>query len=288
VQKGNHDDAGIHNAMGKGFLAEPANTLDVLFAGDSEAFSAFCPLRLWENQGITSYVCSGGNMMVYQCYSYTGRVFQTQSPKVVVLETNTLYRTFTGAQLMGHFLEERFPYLRYHDRWKNLQPGDFTDDVEFTDTLRDKGYYYQPKTTVTDTEGYMAPSDEVEPVPLASRGYVRRLRDLCREHGATLILVSTPSPTNWSIYYHNGVAQMAQELDIPYMDMNLMPQEVPIDWSRDSYDKGDHLNYGGACKVTDYLGEWFRETGLFEDKRENPEYAAWQEDLADFYNAIDN
>lgn len=288
VPKNNSGTAGIHNPQAKGFLAEPEDTLDVLFVGDSEAYSAFIPLQLWENYGITSYVCSSGDQMIYQCYSYVDRAFDTQSPKAVVLETNTLYRPFTLAQLMGHWAEEAFPYLRYHDRWKNLQPGDFTGNVEFTHSVPNKGYYYKTETTVTDTEGYMAPSDEAEPVNLVSGAYVRRLRDFCREQGAQLILVSTPSPTNWSSYYHNGVAQLAQELDIPYIDMNLMPREVPIDWSCESYDGGDHLNYSGAGKVTHYMGQYLWETGLFEDKRENPEYAAWQEALAAFRDSMDN
>lgn len=286
VPKNNTEDAGIHAHEAKGFLGEDAESLDVLFVGDSEALCSFVPLRIWEEYGIPSYVCAGGDQMIYQCLSYVERFFESQSPKIVLLETNTLYRPYTLADILGHHAQEALPYLRYHDRWKNLRPGDFGSPVEFTATVRDKGYNYRSETSFTDTEGYMAPSEETDPVPLVSQIYVNRILEICRENGARLILVSTPSPTNWSSYYHNGVAQMAEELGVTYLDLNLMPQEVPIDWTKESFDSGDHLNYDGACKVSDYLGQYLQDTGLFEDKRTQEAYASWNKDLESFYREI--
>lgn len=281
--KDNTGGAGIHEVNAKGFLGEPEDTIDVLILGDSEAYSGYIPLRIWENYGITSYVCSTGDQMLYQSYSYLEWVLRSQSPKVVVLETNAFYREFTAAQMLGHIAEEQFPYLRYHDRWKDLKLSDLQPQVTYTNTQRDKGYLYFTKVVPADTTGYMAPSEESQPVPLLNRTYVEWIRDLCRQEGLQLILVSTPSPTNWSSYYHNGVAELARELELDYLDMNLMQQEIPIDWSRDSYDGGDHLNYSGACKVTDHMGALLWETGLFADKREDPRYEQWHQAVNRFY-----
>ena len=282
VPKDNSGSAGIHVPNAKGFLGEPEDTLDVLFLGDSEAYSSFIPLQIWEAYGITSYVCSNGDQMVYECSSFLRWFLKDQSPKAVVLETNTLYRPYTLPQLMRHTGEELLPYLRYHDRWKGLRPEDFGNPVEFTRTVNNKGYLYFTETSVTDTEGYMAFSREAEPVPRLSAVFVRQMHRMCAEKGSRLILVSAPSPTNWNYYYHNGVQLLAEELDIPYVDMNLIPEEIPIDWSCESYDSGDHLNYGGACKVTDYMGQYLWDTGLFCDKREDPQYGSWNQALASF------
>lgn len=288
VPKNNLEEAGIHNARGKGFLGEAPQSLDVLFVGDSEAYCSFVPLRIWDRQGITSYVCADGDQMIYQCFSFVERIFENQSPKIVVLETNTLYRPFSVADMLGHHSQELLPYLRYHDRWKNLQPEDLGGKVEFTGTVRDRGYYYRTETSHTDTAGYMAPSEEVDPVPMMSQVYVNQILTLCEEKGARLILVSVPSPTNWSSYYHNGVEAMAQELGVTYIDLNLMSEEVPIDWNCESFDSGDHLNYDGAVKVSDYLGKYLWDTGKFQDKRGMEQYGHWQEDLEAFYKEIDN
>ena len=282
VPKDNSGGAGIHVPNAKGFLGEPADTLDVLFLGDSEAYSSFIPLEIWEEYGITSYVCSNGDQMIYECASYLQWFLKNQSPKVVVLETNTLYRSYTLAQLLRHGCEERLPYLRYHDRWKWLRMEDLGSPVEFTRIVPNKGYLYFTESTVTGMEGYMAYSDEVDPVPYLSTIFVKQMENVCREQGIQLILVSAPSPTNWNYYYHNGVQALAQELKLPYIDMNLMPVEIPIDWNCESYDGGDHLNYGGACKVTAYMGKYLWDTGLFTDKRELASYSDWNAAAAAF------
>ena len=123
-------------------------------------------------------------------------------------------------------------------------------------------------------------------MPLISQWYLRAFDRFCEERGVALILVSTPSTTNWDYYYHNGVTIMAEALDIPYIDMNLMSQEIPIDWQTDNYDGGDHLNYYGATKVTSYMGEYLHNTGLFTDKRGDAAFQQWDLALADFNSRI--
>ena len=95
-----------------------------------------------------------------------------------------------------------------------------------------------------------------------SLNLLRRIARICREHDAELILISTPSTVNWNMKRHNRVQKLADKLGATYIDMNLLADEIPIDWSVDSYDAGDHLNYTGAVKATAYLGKYLSEAGL--------------------------
>lgn len=206
---------------------------------------------------------------------------------VLFLETNAFYREFTLDQMLSHTLEEQFRFLRYHDRWKDLTPEDFGDEPEFSHRVEAKGYRYFDKAVEADTAGYMTVTDEAKTVPMLNALYVRLNGKLCAQRGVNLVFVSTPSPTNLNYDYHNRVALLTEELGVAYLDMNVMTDQIPVDWKQDSYDGGDHLNYYGACKVTDYIGEFVVTMDGLTDKREHPHYEIWQEDLKQFHKTVE-
>ncbi|EKC70166.1 hypothetical protein LEA_07921 [human gut metagenome] len=47
---------------------------------------------------------------------------------------------------------------------------------------------------------------------------------------------------------HNSTQALADKLQIPFIDFNTMSDQVSINWSTDTRDQGDHLNYFGAKK----------------------------------------
>ena len=64
-----------------------------------------------------------------------------------------------------------------------------------------------------------------------------------------------------------------------------MQKEVPIDWSLDTRDKGDHLNQTGAEKVTRFMGGYLAGTGLLKNHTGDSRYAKWDE-VSDRFAAI--
>ena len=286
--KDNSTQAGIHDDHAKGFLAEPENSIDVLILGDSEVYYCVIPLQIWEEHGIASYSCGTSDQKLYQAEDFLRRALESQSPKIVLLETNIFYRDHSTLDVIPHRVEELFPLIRYHDRWKKLQLADFTDPIHFSTIIRSKGYIYNTDVLPADDSSYMIPSDDIAPIPSKNIRHVENIHAYCREHGAELVLFSSPSTINWSWVRHNAVAQLAQQLEVEYIDMNLLTEEIPIDWQTDTQDHGDHINYGGAQKVSAYLGKYLAGRDLFEDKRTMPEYSAWNEALADFHSEIAN
>lgn len=284
--KDNSSKSGLHELLASGLLAEPEQTLDVVFLGDSEAYCAFMPLGLWEKTGITSYVCSTVDQKPYETEHYLKNAFREQSPKIVIVETNVFYRSFPKTELISYQAEELSPLLRYHDRWKSLKMADWFSNPDYTHVQEEKGFYYSIKIKPANAKRYMKPSRDLDPIPGSNSAYIKSFRDYCAERGAQLILVSSPSTENWDYKRHNAMEAAAQELGIPYLDMNLMTEEIPIDWKTDTRDKGDHLNYYGAVKVTDYLCGYLTETGLFTDKRNNPDFADWNEYLNAFREVL--
>lgn len=273
----------LEDPLTNGVLAERKNTVDVLFLGDSECYSTFIPLKIWNDHGITSYVCGTTEQVLSFSYELLTKAEKKQNPKTVVLETNTVFREVTNTKAFINKAEGLFSVFKYHDRWKNLQPKSWQINENKIYDERSKGYLFNTIVNAASTQGYMTPTDEKETIPTDNVKYVKKIRDYCRKNGAELVLVSVPSTKNWNYAKHNAIAELSENLGIEYVDMNTMQKEIPIDWKNETRDKGDHLNYYGAVKATSYMGKYLEASGLFKNKKNDPEYAEWNRFAADFY-----
>lgn len=270
--------AQMHEKEAAGILAEPENTLDTVVLGDSEVMCFFLPHKLWQDYGITGYGCGTVDQQLFQAEEYLSYALKSQRPKLIFLETNILYRRMNRLDGVVYRLEQYLPVFRYHDRWKDLQ--DPFSPVQYGDPTVSKGYDFHPETEPADISEYMTPSDDLFPIPSASVSAVKRIAARCQEEGTELILISSPSPANWNMPRHNAVAAMAEELGLRYLDMNLL--DIGLDWQKDTMDGGDHLNFDGAKKAARWLGGFLTDTGLFQDKRQNPAYSGWHDAVSRF------
>lgn len=280
--KDNTVEAGMERVQANGILGEPPDTIDVLILGNSEAHTAFSPMLLWKQTGYTSYTCGTDAQVLPYSKTMLKRALEKQKPKVVILEALNLYHNMTAGDMYLEELSDRLPVFRYHDRWKRLSQRDFTGPVETTGRNLYKGHV--PKMKVDPWEGgdYMAPTGVPARIARTNRLYVQWIQKICQDHGAQLILVSAPSPANWSDARGLGAAAFAGELGCPYLDLNREQAALGLDWSKDTYDKGDHLNNAGATKVTRRLGEYLQALGILTDHRGDPRFSDWDALLKDY------
>lgn len=287
MPKNNMSEFGMEEAQANGILGEKENTIDVLVLGDSESYSAITPMQIWKDAGYTAYVCGTSAQSLNYTSVLLRRAFEKQQPKVVILETNAIYRKISSNQAVGTELANYFSVFQYHNRWKSLGLHDFTGKAKFTWTDDYKGYRYRTKVDPARQKEYMKPTDKVAEIPALNIQYVREMKQFCDENGSRLVLVSTPSTVNWNFQRHNGIQKLANDIGCEYMDLNLMNDRIQIDWSKDTRDKGDHLNHFGAVKVSRFLSEYLKETGLLTDHREDPAYAKWNDSLKKYETAVE-
>ena len=285
--KRNTEAYGMEDMRANGILTEPENTIDVLFLGDSVSYCSIMPLHIWSEYGITSYVCATSQQELYYTKEFLKKAFATQSPKIVFLGTSVLFQEFEHKENARMMIEKAFPVFRYHDRWKEAgKMPEFASGmkVDYVHQIRDKGYYFSLASEAIDVGDYTAETESIEWIPDICRESLWQIKDFCEKNNAELILLSEPNAAGaWAPYRHNAVDILAWELEIPYIDLNYMQEEVPIDWSKDSFDAGDHLNYYGAKKVSSYLGKYLNELGTFEDKRKDTQYQSWNQFQESFY-----
>lgn len=274
--------SGMLDWRAKAVLAEPTDSLDALFLGDSEVHCAFSPMYIWERHGFTSYNCGTSMQTLKYSESFLHDTFEKHSPKVVFLETDRIYKSPILWGWVTSELIPTFSVLTYHNRWKTMDASEVGAERNYTHVCDFKGYTFSSDVKAADASRYMQATDKSEYVNLINRGYVKRMKEFCEAHGAKFVLVSTPSTTNWNMRKHNGIVKLANDLGVEFLDFNVMTEEVPIDWTTDTRDGGDHLNDSGAEKVSAYIGNYLASTGLFADKRTNAEYSAWNEYLEAF------
>ena len=73
------------------YLSDPKNTTDIVCLGSSDMWSGFVPTYLWEKYGFTSVVSSFSHQSVAQAQVMLDSIRKVQSPKLVILEIDTLY-----------------------------------------------------------------------------------------------------------------------------------------------------------------------------------------------------
>ena len=250
--------------------AEPDNSLDIIFYGDSESYSSFSPNHLYSKFGYTSFCSGSAAQKVCDTYVLLTEAFKTQSPKVIVLETNCLYRDIKqknkDSDLVMDFLTDSLPVFSNHSSWK-IFLRQFLPKGHEERRRKQKGFVVR-KTTKPYTGGsYMKNTKKSKGISADNITYLDKIAALCEENNAELLLVSTPSPKNWNYKKHNGVQSWADSHNITYIDLNL-EEKITINWKKDTKDGGDHLNYNGAKKVTEYMGAYFRENYDLTDHRE--------------------
>ncbi len=219
---------------------------------------------MWGESGFASRVIASHGQRLPYSYTLLREALDTSSPRVVVIETNSVYSSFSTLDPSLRFLQDHVPIFEYHDRWKRI----LTHDLAKSDNSRAylRGF-------VVNTGG-------------ATQEYLRLMVDYCRAHGATPVLVSTPSTVNWSTPRHNGIARLSRRMRVDYIDLNRGRHKVDIDWRWDTRDRGDHLNLSGATKVSRELSALLSRRYGLPDHRGDPTYATWEEDLDRYRAAV--
>lgn len=297
-----------------------AGNNDVVFVGDCEVYENFSPITMWEKYGITSFIRGSAQQMIWQSYYLMEETFRYETPKVMVFNVlsmkydtpkstgdddqreaynrmtldgmrfsmskwNSIQASMTDAERAweGEY-SYLFPLLRYHDRWSELSEEDFR--YLFTkDQVSDNGYLMQ-----TAVKPYTAPYSSA---PLAdytfgenSYYYLDKMVELCKAHGTQLVLVKAPSmyPVWWD-EWDQQMVEYAQKNDLLYINLLEKTEEIGIDWSRDTYDAGLHLNVYGAEKLADYFGKILAEQCGVPDRRGDAKIAAqWEIKVTDYYD----
>lgn len=272
-----------------GIAKEPQNTIDYLVIGDSEASCSISPLEIWKTYGFTGYNCGIPAQKLGDTYYLLENLLQNQSPKLILLETNSSCQRSSWIQEFQGFVnsvtKDNIPIYKYHDRWKNFDFSTLKSIMpkeESTDENTFKGFRYVTTVAPYTKGDYAKETKSITNIQAVELYYLNKIITLCEEKNIQLILFCAPTPISWSYSKHNSIAGFAKKNTLPFIDFNLLTEELNIDWSHDTRDKGDHLNFYGAQKITAYIGAFLSNQSGLADHRGKEEYAKWDDALNEY------
>ncbi len=287
--KNNTVESGMNNPVAHGFLSEAKNSIDIAVIGNSDAYSGFSPMELWNAYGYTSYVSGEGRQSVAESYAILSNILTVQSPKVVILETDEFFTKSTfivsTARIVNARLGSPFSIFRYHDRWKTVQYGELFKKPNYTARNFAKGQWLSNDVKPYKGREYMVPTDQEESLSLSVVTSLNTFVKACRDNDIELILLELPSKTSWNYLRHNAVQHYAEENHLPFLDLNLDRDRFAFNWETDTRDKGNHLNIRGARKTTLFIGKYLAAHTSLPDHRGDSAYDLWNQDFQDYAKA---
>jgi len=267
-----------------GFYGEPKDSIDYVVLGDSNTAEGISPLEAWKAYGYTGYVCGEPYQTICGVYHLLKEVLSCQSPKLVVFETDMFFAK-NGMEEVNNAISNQissvFPVERYHNHWKHLAYKDFISKTDYSWKHTTKGYKLQMDTTPFTYDKYMEETDQTAIINTTSIFYFNKLISLCKKNDISIFLLGVPCATSWDYAKHNAVSSLCAKKGLVFLDLNteVKNSTFSFDWNTDSRDGGNHLNYYGAKKVSQYLADYFKQNYQLPDHRNDKSFSGWNEDL---------
>lgn len=271
----------------KEFYLQDKNEIQVIGFGTSHIVHCLSPMRMYDNYGITSFVCGAPNQMIETAYYVLDDVYKRQKPEVIILDTGNFFYSdgsriaknravleqmilsenkFMLSHALACYTNDEykntisylFPFVTYHSRWKELTRDDlFLFEYNGMTKGQTIGNQIYTKEIYKNT---FLPDDtsdiEAQTITDRNKEYIVKFKELCDKNGSRLIFISTPSK-KWDYSKEKAIVELSEELGIEYINLFLEDGSI-LEYDRDMNDE-NHVNTRGAEKVTDYLAKYLIE-----------------------------
>lgn len=288
--KDNTAEGGIVNPNANGFFSEPKDSIDIAVVGNSDAYSGFSPLELWNEYGYTSYVSAEGHQTVAQSYSQLKKIMKCHSVKLIILETDGFFTKSkiveSTAKLINASMGSSFLVFQYHDRWKKVKLRELLKAPDYTAHCTAKGQWLSNEVKGYMGGEYMVKTDKREEIPFSTKTSLDMLVKMCRENEVKLLFLELPSQSSWNYKRHNAVKDYADENGITFLDLNIDRESFGFDWKTDTRDGGNHLNNRGARKTTLFIGKYLNENYSLSDHRGDDRFKQWNSDYKEYLEKV--
>lgn len=298
------------------FYTLPDNTVDYLILGNSTAYRSINPTLIYAATGIAGYSLGGPSQRSDMSYYWLREALKTQSPSIVFLDVTSLTRsghapsaditkTIVPMKLSMNkieailncktnsqtFAELMVPMIQFHSRWTSLTKNDWTVGntpdyfmnggyVDFVVRLNTgKSERMSKYDTIKLENGEYTVHEASIEISQRHKYYFEQILKLCEENNIELIPIKAPT-MGWSKEYSEVTRFLLNEYGLELLDLT-DDTLVQLRWDKDTGDVGNHVNYWGNSKTSDYLVGFLEEKGL-PDHRGQREYEHWDRSVQNY------
>ena len=155
---------------------------------------------------------------------------------------------------------------------------------EIKEYVREKGYHFS--NTVVHNEVNNEPQRN-RTIRKFNRMRLDDFREVCAENDMQILFIEIPTLTSWSEAKSKAITKYTDKYGINYIDLNQHIEEMGLDWDTDSRDNGDHLNYYGAKKTTEYLCKYIMENYELPNHKGDEKYQSWDDYYQEYLEYVE-
>ena len=310
------------------YAAQPSNSIDVLYFGSSEMLTGIEPVVLYEEEGITGYNFSISRRSAVANYFSLLYTLKYQTPQLVVCDFSCMYddnlpdkvedvyrrmvectpdkdlksqmiKTICDLDPDQSYLSWRFPLLRYHSMWSELEEANFTKDYVYSETYPQycKGAYwfdqdYEGDTTEVKPELWEYDEPETsDAFSEISIEYYDMFIEECYNRGIKVVALLPPKISAAQSYAARLDAQKKyfDERNVYCLNYNTYDEFNRIGLSLDrDYADSAHLNVDGSIRFSKILAKDLKKSFDLTDHRGDESYIDnWDDSVREFKEKID-
>lgn len=290
------------------------DSVDILCVGSSHMGYGINPIQMFEDRGYAAYSIWCGSQAPWQSYYYIKQACKYQNPDIIIYDVYTVgsrdESEYKDYQTVENMLDTplsvdkieavmesaadsklsillRFPYI-----YDEYDPEIGLSSVKFYGVYSPSmGYMYKDSVIdkVEDADYVnLRKVTEIKQISPKNEKYLRKIIGYCQENGIDIVLVNAPCPMidEEGQARFNYISDIASKCNVPYIDGNLVLDEIGIDWSTDLQGTDGHINHSGITKFTIYVENFVEENYSIPDRRGDDRYRVYEDGIKWLENEI--
>ncbi len=291
------------------FYDEPADSLDIMYLGSSNAYNHFNAVLAFHEYGFTTGLLSSDSQPFTAIKYLLEESRKAQNPKLYVIDISianniksneggirkvtdelkpSLNKIKATTNILKYsdipkedYINYYFTFILYHDLWKQYKKDLGELSILF------KGHLLSSQTVTIEPQEQFEWNDEIGDLTKDQKEVIYDLIEYIKSNKLNVLFVVSPRTYfEEDLKELNAIINIIEKEKLSVLNFNKL-EDLNINYETDYFNYA-HLNAYGAKKFTLYFSDCLKKNFELPDHRNDDRYASWNETydryLQEFYN----